>query len=333
MPQLDFFVIGDTQFDTVMILDPEEVEVKCEINRTNCMMCLDYAGKVPVSQFYEMVAGNAANAAVAAARLDGKTGLWTILGHDEIANRELRHFQDEGIDTTFVRKTPGCQSNRSNVISVSGERTLLVYHAPRTYALPADLPTSAWVYLTSMAKGSELIFTELARYLDQNGTKVVFQPGTFQLRVGSKAARPILERTELIVMNKEEAQFYTGSTSDDIGTLVAALRELGPKIAVITDSQEGSYASDDQTTWYLGTRPEVPRIEVTGAGDAYASAFSAALFHGQSIPEAMRWGTFNAESVIQRIGPQAGILTKHQLEDELARFPQFIAQPWDGRTL
>jgi ribokinase len=212
------------------------------------------------------------------------------------------------------------------VISVSGERTILVYHAPRQYELPGDLPAARWLYLTSMAKGSESILTKLATYLGANGTKLAFQPGTYQLRQGPGIAHDILGQVEFIIMNKEEAQLYTGQNEADAPALLDHLHALGPKIAVVTDATKGSYAFDGTKRWYLGTRPEIPRIEATGAGDAYASAFAVALLEGESIPQAMRWGTMNAESVIQKIGPQAGILTKQQLRDELDRNPEFVTK-------
>ncbi len=321
----DVLSIGDTQLDTVMVLTPDEVEIKCQLNAKDCLMCLDYASKVPASQCYEMVAGNAANAAVTAARLDGKTAFWTLLGHDDIADRQLEHFRSEGIDTSLAERVPGAQSHRSVVISVSGERTILVYHAPRQYALPASLPAAKWLYLTSMAKGSEVVFDPLAAYVAKTGAKLVFQPGTFQLRLGTGPAKQLLAAAEAIIVNKEEAEQYLG-TKGEPKELLAGLHALGPKLAVLTDSTRGSYATDGSRTWYLGTRPEIPRIESTGAGDAFSSAFMVALLEGQPIPEAMRWGTFNAESVIQKIGPQAGILTKTQLQEELVRSAAFQAQ-------
>ncbi len=218
---------------------------------------------------------------------------------------------------------PGAQSHQSTVISVSGERTILVYHAPRTYVLPPALAPAHWVYLTSMAKGSETLLLDLAAYVTRTSAKLAFQPGTFQLRLGSSAAADVLKVTEVILMNVQEAELYTGQTGATVPALIAALHALGPKIVVVTDATKGSYASDGTTIWQLGTRPEIPRIEATGAGDAFSSAFVVALFEGQTIPEAMRWGTLNAESVIQKIGPQAGILTKIELKEQLARYPDF----------
>ena len=113
---IDFFSIGDTQLDTVMVLDPVEVDVRCKLNNVECTMNLDYAGKVPVKELHQMVAGNAANAAVTGSRLNGSVGFWTMLGDDDIADRQLKFFKDQGIDTSFIKKTPNAQSNQSTYV-------------------------------------------------------------------------------------------------------------------------------------------------------------------------------------------------------------------------
>jgi sugar/nucleoside kinase (ribokinase family) len=67
---------------------------------------------------------------------------------------------------------------------------------------------------------------------------------------------------------------------------------------------------------------EAPAVERTGCGDAFASAFLAAIMDNVTIPEAMRWGTANAASVIGRVGSQAGLLTKTEIEKVLKAHPE-----------
>lgn len=322
----DFLSIGDTQLDTVFVLDQNEVDLTCRVDTQACEIAFAFGAKLPAKEMHTMVAGNAANAAITSVRLNGNTAFWTMLGDDEVANMQLKYFEEQGVDTKYIRKTPGAKSNRSTIISVGGERTILVYHDPRKYVLPDDLPPAKWIYLTSMAGGSEGLFAAIKDYLETSGAKLAFQPGTFQLRIGPKVAEPILDKTEYIIMNKEEAQLYTGLNTQSVPSLMQALHDLGPKIVVVTDGTAGSYASRGNEKWFLGTRKDIPRIEATGAGDAYASAFAAALMKGKPIPEAMRWGTFNAESVIQQYGPQAGILDKFGMQKTLEANPNLIAK-------
>ena len=58
-------------------------------------------------------------------------------------------------------------------------------------------------------------------------------------------------------------------------------------------------------------------VEMTGAGDAYATGLTAGLFYGKDIKEAMRWGAANGAAVVEYIGPQAGLLTYDQMQKKL----------------
>ena len=66
-----------------------------------------------------------------------------------------------------------------------------------------------------------------------------------------------------------------------------------------------------------------PVVERTGAGDSFGTAFTAALCRGKDVREAMRWGTLNAAGVIQKIGPQDGLLTITELNRFLKRHLKF----------
>jgi sugar/nucleoside kinase (ribokinase family) len=70
----------------------------------------------------------------------------------------------------------------------------------------------------------------------------------------------------------------------------------------------------------LGTLEGVERIESTGAGDAFASATTAALCSNVPLAEALRWGLMQASSVIQKVGAQAGLLDKPSLETYLQKY-------------
>jgi sugar/nucleoside kinase (ribokinase family) len=94
---------------------------------------------------------------------------------------------------------------------------------------------------------------------------------------------------------------------------------------VITDGREGSYSFDGTNFWKLSEFPG-DRVEATGAGDSFATAVCAALFHGESIEEAMVWGSINSASVVHEIGPQAGLLTLDELKKRRVANPNFKAE-------
>ena len=106
--------------------------------------------------------------------------------------------------------------------------------------------------------------------------------------------------------------------------LMSKLLLLGPKSIVVTDSEEGSYATDGTNNFKLGIFP-VQVVEKTGAGDAYTSAFLAAMIYGLPLEEAMVWGTINASQVISKMGPIGGLLKKEEIEGHRSAVSEFKA--------
>jgi ribokinase len=311
---LDLLTIGDVSMDTFCILDHDEASVMCNLDKANCQLTLNYASKIPLKDIRQTGGGNAANAAVSAARLHLNTSIVASMGVDETSRKILLALEKENINLDNIARSG--RTNQSVALVYAGERTLLTHHEDRHYHF--GRPEAAqWLYLTSMARGGEKIMNDLLSYADANNTKIVFNPGTYQIKQGAAAYRQVLGDCEIIILNKEEAAKFTNTdktaSTDD---LLAKLLELGPRIAVITDGTEGSLASDSDETY---TCPIMParRVESTGAGDAYASAFVAAIIHGEDLPTAMKWGTANAASVIEHIGPQRGLLTLAQIKHKI----------------
>ncbi len=315
----DIIAIGDATIDTFLMIHDVEIEKRSG----QLKAVINWGDKLPVDAFYRTVAGNAANNAVGSARLGMRAGFYTVLAHD-VGGREIIHkMQKEGVSTRYIVIDERHGTNASTVLSYEGERTIFVYHEHRTYKLP-NFVHSSWVYLTSMANGFNDIYKDLAKYIDRYEVKLGFNPGTFQLRSGVKANKIILERTELLSLNVEEAQSWVGECDRDPEELCVKLRKLGPKAVVLTDGRKGAYSHSDEGFYYI---PEFPgkRVEATGAGDSFTTAYMAALFYGKSHQEALAWGPVNAGSVVLQVGPQAGLLTKRELEQRLKKMKSYRA--------
>lgn len=317
--------IGDATVDVFLKL--HDATVQCTLDRRACLLCLRYADKIPVESLTRIAAaGNAANNAVGSARLGLSVAIVTTLGNDEAGRAIAAELKKNGVAMPYVTVDRRHGTNYSTVLSFQGERTILVYHQPRTYRLPTLSP-SAWVYLTSMGKGWERIVPSLLRTLKASGAHLAFNPGTHQLRSSPAVLSSILKQTEALLVNREEAAtLLQQSSSADPRTLLKELHARGPATVVMTDGPEGSYALRDGDAWFMPPYP-LPAVERTGAGDAYSTGFLAALSYGAGIAEALRWGTANSGSVIQAVGPQAGLLTLSGMRKLLRRYPKLVPQP------
>lgn len=321
----DLIAVGDATVDVFLQL--HEATVQCTVDRRACLLCLRYADKIPVEAVHRVAAaGNAANNAVGASRLGLRVALFTILGEDENGRGIARVLRQSGVATPYVVFDRRHPTNYHTVLNFRGERTILVHHAPRTYRLPRLQKTSS-VYLTSMGRGWERIVRPLLRYVKTTGASLAFNPGTYQLRSPTNVLRPLLKATRVLLVNREEAAYLLRTKpGSSPRTLLHRLAALGPATVIITDGTRGSYAFHEQDAWFMPPFP-IPAVERTGAGDAFSTGFLAALFQGTGIAEALRWGTANAGSVIQFVGPQAGLLTRAGMRRMLRQYPALGARP------
>ncbi len=335
----DIISIGDAGLDTFVIL--KDATVNCVLNKASCQFCINYADKIPVDSWQQTIGGNAANNAVASNRLGLRAAIWTIIGPDSSGVLIKKTMKAEKVAVNFIELDKKHPTNQSLVMNFQGERTILVHHNKRSYKLP-KLPASSWVYLTSMGSGSEKIFPALLNYLNEgrvsndgtrhdsaesNKIKLAFNPGTFQMKLGINILRPVLAQTTALFVNLEEAGRILGTPEEkDMHKLTRNLAALGPKIIVITNGPEGAHAWDGNGCYFMPILKEAPVVERTGAGDAFASAFVAALLYNHGISEALRWGTFNSASVIGKVGPEAGLLRLREMKRQLANHKTLIAQ-------
>jgi sugar/nucleoside kinase (ribokinase family) len=312
-PRFDLISIGDTTEDIFMELK-QQTKVLKDKDGTE-YLGVAFAEKIAVEKVTDVLAvGNAANVAVGSSRLGLKTALYTMLGDDDTGEQMAKVLVREGVSKDYIVFDKNKKSNLSVVLNYKAERTILVHHEKRNYALP-KLAGASWLYFTSLGQGHENLHSQIPLYIKGHGAKLAFNPGSHQLSEGLKKLKPVLKATTVLFLNREESQSLVGKHKN-IKVLLARLRELGPDIAVITDGPKGSFASNGIHSYFLSIFP-APLVERTGAGDGYGTGFVAALAQGKLLPEAMRWGTLNSASVIGKIGAREGLLSKKTMEQML----------------
>lgn len=321
--QYDFIAVGDTVTDAFIRLNLSSAHVEMD-HGSGREICMRFGDKIPYDSVTVVPGvGNAANAAVSAARLGLKTAFVSNVGNDEHGKEILGVFKKEGLATEFLKSHNGIPTNYHYVLWYGDERTILIKHQKYPYSLP-DIGEPKWLYFSSLGENSLEFHMEVVEYLKAHPSiKLAFQPGTFQMKLGKDRLKDVYARTNLFFCNKEEAQRILEVQEDDINKLLRGITALGPKIVAITDGVKGAYAYDSKDTYSMRLYPDPkPPISRTGAGDAFSSTFTAALALGKDIREALRWGPINSMSVVQGIGAQAGLLTREKLEEYLAKAPE-----------
>ncbi len=326
--QYDFVAIGDITIDAFIELSEKDATVVCDIEGKPCQLMMNFGEKLPYTDVTVVPAvGNAPNAAVAAHRLGLRSALVTNIGHDRYGKDCLDALRTEGVSTNYVTMHEGKKTNYHYVLLYGAERTILIKHEAYPYRLPVFETPPRYLYFSSVGEDALPFHHKIAAYVKAHPeTKLVFQPGTFQIRVGHEVLTDLYEVTEIFFCNKEEAQEILDTKENDMPTLLKELKALGPRMPVITDGPKGSYVLESdgsgEKIWYMPMYPDpAPPLSRTGAGDAFSSTFTTAIVLGKSVKEALAWGPINSMSVVQYIGAQKGLLKKEEIETYLKKAP------------
>lgn len=257
--------------------------------------------------------GNATNVAVTFARQGLESGYLWGLGEDPASQAILHELDKEGVDTSHVIQDPEYQSGYSVImIATNGERTILNHRGKafgRTGRHNFDLRAIAkydWVYPTSLGNGGLTLLRQIIDTAEKNGVKVMLNPAGPELAEKDKLVG-LLDGVDILCTNKEEMQLLvSGNTCEELA--LHALHYV--PVAIVSDGPNGVVATDGKTIVRAGMYEDVPVLDRTGAGDAFASGFLSQWSQGKSLRESVIFASANSTSVVTKIGAKAGILRR-----------------------
>jgi ribokinase len=266
--------------------------------------------KMEVSEVTFATGGNASNVAVTFARQGLHSEYMWTLGHDPASETILRDLDEEGVATSRVVRKEHYQAGYSTIlIATNGERTILNHRGVSTDKKGTDIHFKAieeadWVYPTSLANGGIDLLRHIVDHAEKHSTKVMLNPAGPELADPAKL-KSLLESVEVLCMNKEEMmQIVEGDTLEE---LVRHALNYVP-VAIVSDGPNGVVASDGKTVVRAGMYEDVPVVDRTGAGDAFASGFLSQWVQGKSLKQSIIFASANSTSVVTKIGAKAGIL-------------------------
>ncbi len=323
--RFDVICVGDTATDVYVTLSAERSEVR-DVDG-DMQLVLPFGAKVPYESTVTVAAGgNAANAAVACARLGLRVGLASYLGADQLGRDLVAALHNEGVSSSLVRLDPDAPTNRHFVLRLGPERTILVRHEAYDYDWPHLRPEEvpAWLYLSSVGRDAHYYEDQIADWLEEHpSVELAFQPGTFQIAAGVARLARLYRRSALVVCNREEAAVISGvNRAEEMDALLDGLLALGPRQVVVTDGIAGASAATADERYEVPVYPDPePPIDRTGAGDAFTATLLAYLVRGSTIEGALLRAPVNAMSVVHCVGTQAGLLHPGQLATYLGSRP------------
>lgn len=306
----DVLTVGNALIDLLVTISPDNHY--CRVDTDKHELCIKAGEKILAENVGFVLGGGACRVAIALTRLGHTSEVFAEIGDDELATRIEKTLNDEGVGTSHVKRIKKMTSFTVG-LNFQKERTLFTHHVESPHEFDFSGSSSSWVYLASLGKEWQSAYASVVAYKKKTGAKLACNPGQSQFVAGRESYLPTIAETDVLFINKQEAQIIANAKTEEIKELLAAVKALGPKIVVITDGRNGSFVIDDEGNSFSIGIFESNVVERTGAGDAYAAGFLGALMGKRSIQEAMTWGTFNAAAVVQEFGGLSGLLTKEKL--------------------
>ena len=319
--KIEFLAVGDTVIDAFIKL--KKADIIGAPDTPTYEIAIPFAEKVPYEDVFVIPAvGNAANAAIAAARLGLHSAIVTNLGNDRESEDCLAEFKRNGVKTDFIKINPGKKTNYHYVLWYGAERTILIKHQDYEYILP-DVGSPGWIYFSSVNETAFPFHYKIADYLETHSEiNFAFQPGKFEIKLGKEKMEKFYRRAKMFFCNVEESKRILGVENLETKELLSKMRALGPETVVITDGPRGAYAYDGKEFLFLPIYPDPkPPYSRTGAGDAFSSTTVAAIALGKTLPEALAWAGINSMAVVQHVGANVGLLSREKIEEYLKNAP------------
>jgi sulfofructose kinase len=276
----------------------------------------DRGAKYRATRFETVGGGPAATAAVAIARLGGRSALAARVGDDAAADMIVAELTAYGVDCVHVRRCAGCASSVSAVIvDARGER-MIVNHLDA--ALPGDpswLPVPAHAGVKAVLADTRWPEGALAALL---AARVAGMPGVLDADRPIPPDGALLRAATHVAFSSDALADYSGIT-DPAHALAEVARGLTGWCCV-TAGGNGVFAlARGELRHYPAF--EVPVVDTLGAGDVWHGAFALALAEGHDEAAAVRIASAAAALKVQRTGGRAGTPTRVELDSFLAAHP------------
>ena len=281
-------------------------------------VCLPIGSKILIKKLEYDTGGGGTNSAVAFSRLGFKTGWIGKIGNDVNSKHILNEMQKEKV-VFLGKKISGGTGFSVILIGIQKNRTILAYKGINDSLKWTDIKNkrARWYYIGSMLNESFKTAEKLAEHAKKERIPYTFNPSTYLAKKGISSLSKIIKGCPILVLNKEEAGLL--SKQKNINLMLKKLKQ-NTGIVVITDGAKGASAYDGLIKYTLKPR-KTKVVETTGAGDAFASGFTAGILLKQNISYAMQMGYAQASSVISYLGAKRKLLNRIQAEKIIRKKP------------
>lgn len=257
--------------------------------------------------------GGGANSAGVFTNLGFKTAFCGMIGKDFAGKIVLKYLKSFKINDRFIFKTDKKPTSCSIVFSGKEGRVVLPYRGASGFLGINDIPfkqiNSKWFYLAPLSGKLVKDFLKIIEIAKRKNIKTALNPSKYQLE--TKEIKKALKKTDILILNQEEASFLTKIPFKKEKPVFKKLDELTEGICIMTKGDKGSVVSDGKFL-YAASVLKSTVVDKTGAGDSFGAGFVAHYIKTNDIVSSIQFATANASANLKELGAKEGILKKGQ---------------------
>ena len=250
--------------------------------------------------------GSVANSIVGLSQLGNKVGFIGKVNDDDLGKKYEEGLKKENVEYFYSKKKEELPTGTCLIlITPDSERTMCTFLGTAGKIDENDVDVNA-------VKSSEITFLE--GYLwDEGEPKTAFDKA---IQNSNKVAMSLsdlfcverhkphfldLVKNKLDITFANEQEIISLINAKNFDEVISFSKNLG-KLIIITRGKNGSIAINKNEVVECDIQKNLKIIDLTGAGDLFASGFLHGLINNLSLKESLKKGTEMSSKIIQQIG-------------------------------
>lgn len=250
--------------------------------------------------------GSAANTIVGLARLGCDTSIIGKIAEDEDGDLIEYNLAINGVYTNnLIYSETGATGKCLGFVDSDGERCLYIDPGVNDEIKLGEINLlnimrCKIMHYTSFVGDTFSTQIELLQKLSED-TLLSFDPGMLYAQKGFDALKPILDRTNILLINESELRLLCNNNESSIKELVIYFLDLGIETIVVKRGSNGVYAINGEEECEVAVY-ECDVVDTTGAGDSFNSGFLYSYLKEYNLEKSCQIANWVASKSIEGYG-------------------------------
>ncbi len=250
--------------------------------------------------------GSAANTIIGLSRLGCSTSIIGKIAEDDDGDLIEYNLAVNGVySNNLIYSESGSTGKCLGFVDSRGERCLYIDPGVNDEIQigeinPLNIMRCKIMHYTSFVGDSFKTQIELLEKLSKD-TILSFDPGMLYVQKGFDELKPILDRTDILLINESELRLLCNNNDASLKELAISFLDMGIGTVVVKQGSKGVFAMDNSHECFVEAY-ECDVVDTTGAGDSFNSGFLYSYLNGFDLEKSCRIGNWVASKSIEGFG-------------------------------